>query len=331
MLTEDFLTYLRTVKRYSDRTQDIYEGVLDSWCAFLCSEGEPLTDELTVKSLQPSLLRSYEVSLVSSGHSARTVCQHMSALSSFCRWLMLRGLLDSNPVKRVSRPKVEKRLPYFYKEEALRQYLESSASAADSESLEYLRTALAQKDDKAAKELYEARLRRMVMSLLSGTGIRRAELIGLRVNSFDPGRKILKVRGKGDKMREIPLIGTLSEEISLYLKAVEALEGGARPADSPMLVTYSKSKLYPEAVDRMVKRELEGVKGITGRKSPHVLRHTLATGLLNNEADLNSIKELLGHSSLAATQVYTHTSVAQLKQVYKQSHPRAKSGGKNGD
>ncbi|MBQ1865562.1 MAG: tyrosine-type recombinase/integrase [Bacteroidales bacterium] len=331
MLTEEFLTYLRTVKRYSDRTQDIYEGVLESWCGFLCREGEALTDELTVKSLQPSLLRSYEVSLVSSGHSARTVCQHMSALSSFCRWLMLRGILDSNPVKRVSRPKVEKRLPYFYKEEALEQYLESSSYAADRESLEYLKTALAQKDDKAAKEIYEARLRRMVMSLLSGTGIRRAELIGLRVNSYDPGRKILKVRGKGDKMREIPLIGTLSEEISLYLKAVEAVDKRVRPADSPMLVTFSGSKLYPEAVDRMVKRELEGVKGITGRKSPHVLRHTLATGLLNNEADLNSIKELLGHSSLAATQVYTHTSVAQLKQVYKQSHPRAKSGGKNGD
>ena len=331
MFTEDFLTYLRTVKRYSDRTQDIYEGVLGSWCAFLCRDGEKLTDELVVGSLQPSLLRSYEVSLVSSGHSARTVCQHMSALSSFCRWLMLRGILDSNPAKRVSRPKVEKRLPYFYKEEALEEYLSSSAHAADREALGFLEKALAQCDEKMAKEIYESRLRRMVISLFAGTGIRRAELIGLRVGSFDPGRKILKVRGKGDKMREIPLVGTLSEEISLYLKAAEALEGGARPADSPMLITYSRGRLYPELVDRMVKRELEGVKGITGRKSPHVLRHTLATGLLNNEADLNSIKELLGHSSLAATQVYTHTSVAQLKQVYKQSHPRAKSGGKNGD
>ena len=117
----------------------------------------------------------------------------------------------------------------------------------------------------------------------------------------------------------------------LYLEAVEAMVGGKRSLKEPLLITESGRKLYPVYVDRAVKSELAGVQGLTGRKSPHVLRHSLATNLLDNEADLNSIKELLGHSSLAATQVYTHNSVAKLKAIYESAHPRAKSGGKNGD
>ena len=132
-------------------------------------------------------------------------------------------------------------------------------------------------------------------------------------------------------MRDIPVIASLCEEILLYLEAVEAMVGGKRSLKEPLLITESGRKLYPVYVDRAVKSELAGVQGLTGRKSPHVLRHSLATNLLDNEADLNSIKELLGHSSLAATQVYTHNSVAKLKAIYESAHPRAKSGGKNGD
>jgi integrase/recombinase XerC len=132
-------------------------------------------------------------------------------------------------------------------------------------------------------------------------------------------------------MREIPLIVSLCEEILLYLKAVETLTGEERSLKSPLLVTYAGNRLYPGYVDRTVKRELGDVKGITGRKSPHVLRHSLATELMNEQADLNSIKEMLGHSSLATTQVYTHSSFARLKNIYQTAHPRAKNGGKNGD
>ena len=132
-------------------------------------------------------------------------------------------------------------------------------------------------------------------------------------------------------MREIPLLASLSEEILLYLKAVEALCGRQRSLKEPLLVTYRMNPLYPVYVDRTVKNELGDVKGITGRKSPHVLRHSLATELLNDGSDLNSIKEMLGHSSLATTQIYTHSSIAQLKNIYKQAHPRAKNGGKHGD
>ena len=143
--------------------------------------------------------------------------------------------------------------------------------------------------------------------------------------------EVVKVRGKGDKMREIPLVESLSEEFLLYLKAVEVMCGRKRSLTEPLFVTYSGSPLYPKYVDRVVKSALGSVGSIRGQKSPHVLRHSLATELMNGSADLNSIKELLGHSSLAATQVYTHSSIARLKDIYERAHPRAKNGGKHGD
>ena len=158
-----------------------------------------------------------------------------------------------------------------------------------------------------------------------------AELIGLKIENVDFARQKMKVVGKGNKMREIPLVDSLCQEILLYLEAVEALVCGRRSLKEPLLVTFRGKPLYPVYVDRTVKAELGEVKGITGRKSPHVLRHSIATELMNNDADLNSIKEMLGHSSLATTQVYTHSSFARLKDIYKHAHPRAKNGGKHGD
>jgi integrase/recombinase XerC len=168
--------------------------------------------------------------------------------------------------------------------------------------------------------------------MLFGTGIRRSELISLNMASLDGGRQILSVRGKGDKMREIPLVGTLYAEILLYLKAAGYMLKAGSGSDTPLLRTPKGLRLYPVYVDRAVKEELADAEGFTGRKSPHVLRHTIASELLDEGTDLNSIKELLGHSSLAATQVYTHNTIERLKKVYDNAHPRAnKNGGKNGD
>ena len=166
----------------------------------------------------------------------------------------------------------------------------------------------------------ERRLRRLIVSLLYGTGIRRSELIGLNIASADFSRRVLKVLGKGDKMREIPLTASLCEEISLYLSAAAWMLGSGK-ASSPLLRTLAGNRLYPVYGDRAVKRELGSE--VTGQKSPHILRHTLATELLNKGTDLNSIKELLGHSSLAATQVYTHNSIERLRTEYNKAHPRA--------
>ena len=262
------------------------------------------------------------------GMVPKTVRLHLSALSGFCRFLVKEGLLESNPVRLVPKPKVEKRLPHFFRKDALDTYLKKTELYS---SQEYLDGFLQGPHSENGKKFYDERLSRLIISMLYSTGLRRSELISLDVKDVDFGRKVVKVVGKGNKMREIPMIVSLSEEILLYLKAVEALMGGERSLKSPLLVTYSGRRLYPAYVDRTVKRELGDVEGITGRRSPHVLRHSLATELMNEEADLNSIKELLGHSSLATTQVYTHSSFARLKNIYERAHPRAKNGGKNGD
>jgi integrase/recombinase XerC len=236
---------------------------------------------------------------------------------------MTRGLLKSNPVRLVTRPKTEKRLPEFYRDEAVEKYLKETEHAASEDELDLLRS-LDHEKDPLARTLYERRLRRLVVSVLHASGIRRAELAGLDVRSLDTSRNILKVKGKGDKMRDVPLVPAVVTEIGRYLEAAEAFFGGAPAAGDPLLRTPSGRRLYPVYIDRAVKAELGGVPDITGRKSPHVLRHTLATELLNGGSDLNAIKEMLGHSSLAATQVYTHNSIERLKEVYAKAHPRAK-------
>ena len=360
-----YLTYLSTIRRYSPRTVEIYRGVLDEFSSFVsCDEASyeatggygsagqalaaaapaatapgntatlgmlrggtaseakrwgptkedvsggswPLGEALTVQTI-----RSYEVYLMDEkGEGAKTVNLHLSVLSGFCKFLMKEGLLASNPVRLVSRPKQEKRLPVFYREDAMKAYFERTKGV-----LEYGK--------------YEDQLQRMILGLLYGTGIRRSELISLNRNSVDFARRVLRVRGKGDKMREIPLLPSLCDEILLYLQSQDSLKCADKAPEAPLLQTPKGGRLYPVFVDRQVKAALGGVDGISGRKSPHVLRHTLATELLDEGTDLNSIKELLGHSSLAATQVYTHNSIERLQSVYKSAHPRAKNDGNHGD
>ncbi len=297
----EYIEYITSVRRYSPRTCEIYRSVLEKYYSFA------LNGNIT-----PVMLRNYEVWLLDEcKESHRTVNLHLSVLSGYCRFLVRKGILSTNPVRAVTRPKMEKRLPVFYRSDAMRNYFDSSSGDPEWGS-------------------YDRQLSRLVISILFNTGIRRSELISLDRSSFDKSRSVLHIRGKGDKMREIPVIPSLFQEISLYLQSVDSMFDSMGP-ESPLLVTPKGSRLYPMFVDRTVKKELGAVDGISGRKSPHVLRHTLATELLDDGADLNSIKELLGHSSLAATQVYTHNSVERLMKIYYNAHPRAKNEGKNGD
>ena len=329
-IVEKYIQYVRTIRRYSQRTVEIYESALRDFVIFAAEGDTRPSDEDILESMIPSIIRSYEVSLLDSDppKTPRTVNLHLSVLSGFCRFLIKEGLLRSNPVSLVARPKSESRLPVFYKKEAMEDYFEKTKHYASPEEL-----AAFEQDWNTpnGKKAYNKRLARTIISTLYGLGLRRSEVIGMNVGSVDFGRKVVKVEGKGNKMREIPLVDSLSEEILLYLKAVGVMCGGQRSLKEPLFITYTGRRLYPAYVDQVVKSELDGVKDLTGRKSPHVLRHSLATELMNEEADLHSVKELLGHSSLAATQVYTHSSIARLKDIYKQAHPRAKNGGKNGD
>ncbi len=355
-MIERYLDYLSAIRRYSPRTIEIYRGVLQEFYAFASPDGSgpqnfalrahppqpdgwvPPVHEATgghgfadptrptpsssqspkaatdaAKWLNVQTIRGYEVYLLDERkEGAKTVNLHLSVLSGFCKFLMKEGVLGSNPVRLVSRPKQEKRLPVFYREDAMREYFERTKGV-----LEYGK--------------YEDQLQRMILGMLFATGLRRAELISLNRESVDLARRELRVRGKGDKMREIPLPPVLCDEILLYLQAVDSLKYADRASEAPLLQTPRGERLYPVYVDRAVKAALAGIDGISGRKSPHVLRHTLATELLDGGADLNSIKELLGHSSLAATQVYTHNSIERLQSVYKSAHPRAKNDGNYGD
>ena len=326
---DSYLTYVRVVRRYSDRTVSIYEGVLSDYLAYVSRQVPVSSDEQFAQTFNVSELRSYVAHMLDDKDpkSARTVNLHLSALSGFCRYLMQQGLLKSNPVKLVTKPKTEKRIPQFYRKDAMEEYFRQSQHYLEEEYHAFLE----EWHTNSGMETYSGIIERVIVSTLYSLGIRRSELIGMCISDVDFGRNVVKVRGKGDKMREIPLVPLLSEEILLYLKAVEVMCGRKRSLKEPLFVTYNGSPLYPAYVDRAVKSALGKVGKIRGQKSPHMLRHSLATELMNEDTPLNSIKELLGHSSLAATQVYTHSSIARLKDSYERAHPRAKNGGKNGD
>ena len=310
-MIDSYISYISSVRRYSVRTQQIYREVLEQ---FASATG--IGDFSTVT---PNHVRGYEMYLLDEkGLDSSTVNQHLSVLSSFFRYLMRQGVLQSNPCRMVSRPKMGKRLADFYKQAAMEEYFNST--------LTYMT-----ESDMGMEERYTKRLARLIISILYDTGMRRSELISLKRSDVDFERNVVRVHGKGDKIREIPLIPSLCEEISLYLQSVDSMVECETGPDAPLLVTSKGKALYPVYVDRTVKEELGSIASITGRKSAHVLRHSLATGLLNDGTDLNSIKELLGHSSLAATQVYTHNSFEELKTIYDNAHPRAKSGGNHGD
>ena len=360
-LTDKYLEYISAIHRYSPRTTEIYSDVLKDFTEFAKggdgSQGN-MTDEEITESLTPLMIRGYEMHLIEDKElNPATVNMHISVLSGFCRFLLKKGIITSNPAKTVLRPKQEKRLPVFYRKDDMNGYFRKSDIFAGEETAPspgrfmemYLQdrsspgyrpendpvysqmSKLSDKPEKFAAWLFGKRLKRVIVATLYATGIRRAELVSLKRSSIDFNRRIMKVTGKGDKTREIPIVSSLCKEISLYLQAVEATVCENQGWDSPLFVTSKGKAIYPEYVDRAVKSELGEAEGFTARKSPHVLRHTLATELLEDGTDLNSIKELLGHSSLAATQVYTHNTIAKLKKVYETAHPRAKSGGKHGD
>ena len=306
MLKENFIRYLEVERRYSPRTVTLYNEAVTDYYAFL-EEPEPSPEALTTANV-----RSYIAYGLDAGLGARTMNLRLSALSTWAQWLLRQGLLAANPVRKVPRPKQDRKLPVFYTEKAIDNYFDES------------RRRVAEHPDD-----FVLLRNRMILVILYATGMRRAELCALKITDFDAGRHLFRVLGKGDKLREIPVPALICQEISLYLEKL----GEAYP-DNPegrFFLTDKGAPLYLAFADNVVKSELAGVEGFTGKKSPHVLRHSLATHLLNRGADLNSIKEILGHSSLAATQVYTHNSFEQLKKTYLTAHPRAKNGGKNGN
>ncbi|MBQ0122358.1 MAG: tyrosine-type recombinase/integrase [Bacteroidales bacterium] len=310
MLKEKFSDYLRFERRFSPRTVSLYLDAVEEFFRSAGGEDPGL--------LSTQAIRSYVALSLERGLDARSVNLRLSALSTFCNYLLREGVLESNPVLKVPRPKMAKKLPSFYTEASMERYFDLSAARLEESA-----------SSNGGRPDFRLLRDRTIMMVLYGTGIRRAELCGLKEKDFDPERKVFRVVGKGDKPREIPLPDLICQELLLYLERNRE-ENPSNP-DGMFFLTDRGKPLYLAFADNLVKRELSGLEGFTGRKSPHVLRHSLATHLLNRGADLNSIKEILGHSSLAATQIYTHNSFEQLRQSYLTAHPRAKNGGKNGN
>lgn len=286
MERSEFIEFLRVQKRYSERTQSIYDQSIRDFYKFMDFQAEDNPMELVTL----TSLRAYTGSLLDQGLSPSTVYQRLSALSSFCNYLVKKGVLADNPLKLLIRPKKGRRIPEFYSQDSINAWIDH-------------------------KEVSPTPVSVMI-HLLYATGIRRAELTGIRVRDLDFERSLLRVRGKGNKERDVPLSADMVRDLQRFLEE--------REVPSPWLFSRKNGdQLALTTVSKMVHKELSREPAFTGKKSPHVLRHSLATHLLNRGADLNSIKELLGHTSLAATQVYTHNSFEVLKKAYKKAHPRA--------
>lgn len=296
---ELFIDYLRVQKRYSPRTLDIYSESINELYKFIApQEGEDEENFLVMHSV-----RGFIANGLDSGLSARTMNLKLSAISSYCTYLIKRGFLKSNPVKKIIRPKEPSKLPEFY-----------TLASID----EYFNRQIDHDDFFAVRD-------RIIVEVLYCTGIRRAELANLKLADWDKSRALFRVTGKGDKTREVPITNSLANNLESYNKLFR--EYYTNNPGNYLFLTDTGQPMYLSFVNKVVRKELGGVKGLTGKKSPHMLRHSFATHLLNNGADLNSIKEVLGHSSLAATQIYTHNSFEQLKKVFLTAHPRAKKGG----
>jgi integrase/recombinase XerC len=291
---ESFFQYLKFEKRYSPHTIRSYLTDLEQLSVFLSDNLMPDNPA----DISSHHIRAWIVSLMDSGITPSSVHRKISCVRVFFRWLRKDGIVKNDPLEKVVLPKQKKTLPVFIREEALENLLDNDNFGDDFKGLR----------------------NRTIIEMLYLTGMRRAELIGLKISDIDFPGSSLKVTGKRNKQRIIPLTGPFVKRVQEYLhlrKEIHVNDDGCW-----LFITEKGNKLYDKSVYNIVKAYLSMVTTIE-KKSPHILRHTFATHMLNRGADLNAIKEFLGHANLSATQVYTHNTFEKLKKVYRQAHPRA--------
>lgn len=291
---QSFLDYLKYQKRYSPNTIISYQTDLTSFFDYLETEYR----ESSVIDVKPVYVRSWLADFKSKNISSKTINRKISALKSFYKHLLKGGLIKVSPMATIISPKISKRLP---------QYVEKKHMDTLLDHVEF-------PDD------WDGSTQRLLIQLFYNTGMRQAELIGLKESEVNVANSSLKVMGKGGKERIIPISNDLIRCIRQYIELKPGL--CSEPDRVNLLIKKDGKKLYPKYVYHTVKKYL-GLVTTIDKKSPHVLRHTFATHLMSNGADLNAVKELLGHSSLAATQIYTHNSIEKLKDIHKKAHPKA--------
>ena len=294
MSKESFLQYLRFEKRYSPHTITSYDNDLTQFFTYLSTTYQ-ITDVKAISHLQ---IRSWLVELMQQQITPRSINRKISTLKSYFKFCVKNKLIEKDPMRKVLSPKTSKRLPVYVEQKNIRQVLDEFEYTND----------------------YKGARNHMIIELFYATGMRLSELINIKLTDIDFYSGQMKVLGKGNKERLLPFNEQLKGEMKKYLAARET--AFPSPKENFFFLTDTGNKMYARGVYRIVNELLQGFTTVD-KKSPHVLRHTFATHLLNNGAEINAIKELLGHASLAATQVYTHNSIEKLKEVYKQAHPKA--------
>jgi integrase/recombinase XerC len=290
---QNFLQHLQYEKRLSPHTVISYNTDLDQFIAYLKESYQADA----IEAVNHLIIRSWIVSLMENKVSARTINHKITALKTFYKYLLRQKVVTENPMPKIQAPKMSKRLTVFVEKDNMDKLLDNIEFGDD----------------------FAGVRNQLIIEVFYATGIRLAELIGLKQSNVDLYNCTIKVLGKRNKERIIPFADSLKPKIKKYLALTEKLNNGSK---DHFFITEKGNKLYEKLVYRVINNYLSMVTTIE-KRSPHVLRHTFATHMLNNGADLNAIKELLGHSSLAATQVYTHNTVDKLKSVHKQAHPKA--------
>ena len=296
MPVKRFLSHLQYEKRYSPNTLIAYEIDLTQFFEYTVKEYQTADP----KDLTHFYIRSWIVSLIDAKITPRTVNRKITALKSFFRFLLREKALDQNPMVKVQSPKTGKKLPAFIDEKKMENLF----------------------SEIQFEEGFPGLRDKTILELFYGTGMRLTELVNLKISDISFGNQTIKVLGKRNKERILPISVSLSSALRQYIIARETFVAGKTDKDLTLFVDNRCNKIYTKFVYRLVKKYL-GMVTTGDKKHPHVLRHTFATHLLNNGAEISAVKELLGHSSLAATQVYTHNTIEKLKNIYKQAHPKA--------
>lgn len=293
MYKDRFINFLKFEKRYSSHTITAYSLELDNLLQFIEKDGIPF-EEVDYK-----FLRYYFSTMREQGKEASSVNRAISSIKSYYKFLVREELIPKNPSSLLKALKTPKKLPVVVEQEKMLKLLEQMDAEAED---------------------FEDRRDFIVLELLFGTGIRLAELLKIKENDIDFYNKKILILGKRSKERFVPIHLTLLEELKKYLQEKKATSFQNNSAE--LIVTKEGKPAYPKMIYSIVKKYLSRITS-QQKRSPHVLRHSFATTLLDNGADLNAIKELLGHAGLSATQVYTHNSAERLKSIYKQAHPKA--------